>query len=125
MRVLVVSAVANLREVLNELLAYLGYEVSSVASAELALAWLEQHTTNLVLTDLRMPEGMWGLQFMQRVRVIGHSWPIILMTGSSPTPEYRKVLMDAGANWILDKPFEIEEMEEALKRLLTKAPSSA
>src|SRR5690606_25005345 len=69
-RVLVVDDVAINRNVLRELLAPIGFEITEAASGADALAIVPQIQPDLVLLDLRMP-GMDGFELARRLRT-GH-----------------------------------------------------
>jgi CheY-like chemotaxis protein len=66
-RVLLVDDLAYVREALAQLLRGAGYEVVAVESGPAALAELERHGADLVLTDLYMPE-MTGWDLVRAVR---------------------------------------------------------
>ena len=60
-----------------------------------------------LFVDLFMP-GMSGLEFMERLRAAGCSWPVIIMTGRGSAPSAAEA-MRAGAFAYLEKP--LRELE--------------
>ncbi len=103
-RVLVVDDVAINRDLLADLLAPLGFEVSAAGSGEEALARLDTVKPDLVILDLRMP-GMDGLELTRHLRQrCGESIRILLMSASVLTFN-RDDAFAAGCDDFLPKPF--------------------
>jgi CheY-like chemotaxis protein len=63
-----------------------GYTVLSAVSAAEALALLNQHHVDLVLTDQMMP-GILGTELAKRLRVSRPSLPIIIVSGVNEIPD--------------------------------------
>ena len=71
---------------------------------------------DLILTDLVMP-SLSGVTLIEVIKQKYPKVPIIAMTGLGHHP---KALASQGkADLVLDKPFEMEELERAIKRLLS------
>jgi CheY-like chemotaxis protein len=66
-RILLVDDIAYVREALGELLRTAGYQVTAVGSGPAALAEIDRQGTDLLLTDLYMPE-MNGWDLVRAVR---------------------------------------------------------
>ncbi|PWQ97162.1 hybrid sensor histidine kinase/response regulator [Leucothrix arctica] len=83
-------------------------------SGQQALDFLEQHSFDIVLMDVSMPD-MDGYETVQRIRK--HSSlkaiPIIALTAHAIAGEKERCLA-AGMNDYLTKPFDIEELKEVL-----------
>ncbi len=77
--VLVVDDSADQSLLVTALLEEAGHAVTAVASGEEALAAIERHAPDLLLTDLIMP-GMDGLELVETVRTRNPQVPIVLMT---------------------------------------------
>jgi CheY-like chemotaxis protein len=104
--------------VVSEQLRRLGYRVTAVNDPEEALELLaeEPDEYDLVLTDLQMPR-MDGVELAARVGQLRTELPIVLSTGnrwSIPASTARA----AGVREIVDKPFRIEELAQALRTAL-------
>lgn len=84
-KVLVVDDEKRTRDVLEECLAFGGYDVCSVSSGEDGLNHMSACQPDLVITDMLMPD-MNGIEFSRLVR--GNSGvPIIMMTGLGLPPD--------------------------------------
>ncbi|MFC3609711.1 response regulator [Stutzerimonas tarimensis] len=104
--VLVVEDQPSLLELTCEMLQLLEYQTVGVASAEQALALLEQRSFDLLLTDVGLP-GMSGLDLLAEVR---QRWPgqeTIIVSG------YGDGLGEIAAR-VLPKPFSFEQLEALL-----------
>lgn len=116
--VLVVDDDFHIRETLQKLLEALGLTSNAAANGLDALKMLEEKEYTFLLTDMRMPE-MDGMDLINRVY---HKYPnmsIIAMTGYSEGYKYIDVI-NAGAVDFIKKPFEVDELEAKLKRIITE-----
>ncbi len=93
-----------------------GYTIHAVAHAEGALNHLRQEQIDLVLTDLKLP-GMSGLEFLQEVKRMDASLPVILMTAFG-TVETAVEAMKLGASDYVLKPFSMEELKLVIRKEL-------
>ena len=80
-----------------------------------ALTLLESSSYDLMITDLRMP-GMDGLQLIERVRSLGKTMPIIILTGYDEF-EYARTALHFGVAEYLLKPLNDDALKETLDRL--------
>lgn len=96
-----------------------GFTIDTFRSAEEALAWLETHDSDLVISDLRLP-GMSGLEFARKLRRGRHAQPVILVTayGSADTV---KDLRRAGVADVFPKPFHIDALRRSVRRALLES----
>jgi DNA-binding response OmpR family regulator len=119
-KVLVVDDDQESRELLSEVLASNGYEVSvagDTATAQRALAGDAKY--QIIIADLQMPDGN-GLELIQRLREqrSKHQW--ILMSSFISGPE-RKMALDLGVGALLEKPFRLSELLQAVAGLASKS----
>jgi CheY-like chemotaxis protein len=77
--VLVVEDQDSARESLAELLRGEGYEVHEAADGNSAIALVDQHDLDIVLTDLMMP-GSDGIAVLRHIRDVSPQTLVILMT---------------------------------------------
>jgi diguanylate cyclase (GGDEF)-like protein len=116
--VLIVDDDSFVRETLEQLLSTLGFDSESAANGQAALKMLEKKERTFLLTDMKMPE-MDGLELIKRT---GDSFPsvsIIAMTGYSEGYRYVDVI-NAGASDFIKKPFDLEELEAKVRRIITE-----
>lgn len=116
--ILVVEDTADLRTNIVELLRMEEYFVSYAMNGNEALGLLENIRPDLIITDLLMPE-INGFDFIARVRenVQWKRVPILVFTAMPPHENEEKVLQ-IGANSYLKKPSTLDDLVEAVKKLL-------
>src|SRR5919198_6668508 len=111
-RALVVEDDGAVRELLVELLELRGFEDDAVATGEEAIAVLQSGVSPAVLVlDRRMP-GMSGDDVLRRLKG-DPSWariPVAMVTGMPR----REQALGAEPDAYLEKPFDVEVLEEAL-----------
>lgn len=108
--------------VVKRMLRPYGYTVDHYESAEPALVALVQGSYDLLLTDLKVsPDGMDGDDLVRALRNSGHGniseIPIIVITGTSDA-EILEQVYDAGANHILTKPVNGDELDAHIRKLV-------
>jgi|GEM_PF-1836500 len=114
--ILVVDDQDDSRNMLRELLAGLGFEVSAVANGAEAVSAVRNSTPRAIVMDLRMPV-MDGIEATRRIREIDRTGQVrilglsasVLREGGEPMP---------GVDDFLGKPFRDDELLERLRRLL-------
>ncbi len=96
-----------------------GFTIDTFRSAEEALAWLETHDSDLVISDLRLP-GMSGLELARKLRRGRRAQPVILVTayGSAETTDE---LRRAGIADVFPKPFHIDALRRSVRRALLES----
>lgn len=112
--ILVVEDDAGIRESIAECLLTEGYAVTPVANGVEGLEWLRRENhPDLIVLDLVMPL-MNGAQFLAAVRddPALREVPVVLMTAAMPTRD----LPIPAANGYLEKPFQLEDLLEAVAR---------
>ena len=117
-RVLLIDDEANLVKLSQRMLERLGYTVTGLTSSREALDRFRSapHEFDLVITDQTMPE-MTGDRLARDIIELRPGIPIILCTGL-----YDRTVADAsgaiGYQAILNKPFEMKELAEAVRNAL-------
>jgi DNA-binding NtrC family response regulator len=115
LRILVVDDEAAQRQVVSEILADEGHETETASSGSAALERLRAQPFDLVLTDLRMPQGD-GLELLREGRKLHAGLEIILMTAYASVSTAVEA-MKAGAADYLQKPFQKDELIQRVRRL--------
>ena len=119
-RVLVVDDDPEVLEALREILEDLGYEASTAASAEQAIAAMTTVRPHVVFLDLRMP-GISGLEALTYFRQHHRTLPVIVITGD-PGHESAQKARAAGAFDVLAKPFGMATLQSLVAQAMRVAP---
>ena len=114
--ILVVDDDHQIRDVLRRKLERGGYDVSEASNGQEAIEMLEANDYDLVIADILMPEkdGLEVVMYLQRERPMTKSIVI-------SAPSNRVFLQSAellGATRVVEKPFELDEIESAVQELL-------
>jgi DNA-binding response OmpR family regulator len=115
-KILLVDDDSDVRFLVRVLLSTETIEVIEADSGSAALDSLERNEVDGVVLDWMMP-GVSGLDVLRRVRGNPEldDVPIIMLTAMSEDKLIDAV--DAGADWIVRKPFEVEALLEAVTTL--------
>jgi two-component system NtrC family response regulator len=115
-RILLVEDEAELRATLESVLRDLAFEVDSVSDAATALARLRDGIYDVVLTDLRLPDGS-GEQVVCQAKERYPDLVAVVMTGYGDIKGAVR-LMKLGASDYIQKPFVKEELVLRLRKAL-------
>ena len=90
-----------------------GFAVTTATNGQEALAELDRNPPSMVLLDMRMPvlDG-WG--FMKAIRERGINLTVVVMTAAADARRWGR---EIGAQGVLAKPFELDELVGAIERL--------
>jgi DNA-binding NtrC family response regulator len=114
---LIVDDDTLIRDTLHELLSA-AHECHTADRAEQALAYLEMETYDVVITDINMP-GLSGHDLLNHIRSTHPSTPVIVISGIA-LEDTAKVFSQLGAFAYFTKPFNLEEVEDAVDRAITR-----
>ena len=106
------------RKALMRVVASAGYAMEGFASAQEFLARKPFVGPCCVVLDVRMP-GLTGLDLQDALAGSGHRTPIVFITGHGDISMSVKA-MKAGAVDFLTKPFDVDNLLDAIKRGVTK-----
>ena len=116
--VLVVDDEPGVLGLLKMILTRNGYEVSTAADGEKAMAMIGNRKYDLIVSDMRMP-GMDGKKLFQFVstgdNALAHR--IIFVTGDTVSPDTQAFFQSTGNRW-LSKPFTKAQVLELVKDVL-------
>jgi DNA-binding NtrC family response regulator len=104
-------------KVLGIILAGEDYQVSSAGSLGEARTLLRRTPFDVIISDLRMPEGDDGLSLLEQLRAEGNSVPFIMLTGYGEVNNYMAA-MNAGAAEYLSKPVDSAELFAVIENCL-------
>jgi two-component system chemotaxis response regulator CheY len=119
MKILIVDDSRVMRSIVTRTLRQAGYDDHDVVQAGNGVEALEvmaDEDPDLVLSDWNMPE-MSGIELLRTLRGQGDSTPFGFVT-SEGSAEMRQRAQDAGALFLIAKPFTPEAFQEALEPVL-------
>jgi CheY-like chemotaxis protein len=112
------------RAYLEALLEKRGFEVRSVADGWWLLAALEVKPADLIIIDLYMPT-MDGIETVRAVRTKFPHVPVIGITGSSPEDPAPKAFRVLGADVVIRKPIDEDELLALIRERLPQSAHAA
>jgi len=130
-KILVIDDEEHIRDVLKQVLERAGYDVIVAADGKEGLDLMAQQGADLVITDVIMP-GIDGVATVQKIRekfvntriiVIsggGNVAPLDYEPGAIATNAYLASAENAGADRTMTKPFNRQEILDAIKELMTE-----
>lgn len=116
-RILAIDDEEYVLEVIEELLAEFGHEVSATTSAENALERFRKEKYDIVITDLGMPE-MSGWELAKEIKKIDPTTPVIIVTGWIINLEQEKI-KEKGVDFTLKKPYSKKELDNVVSEAIT------
>jgi two-component system NtrC family response regulator len=111
--ILIVDDDDAIRAILYDLLSD-RYECDTARLAEEALQYLKIESYDAILTDIAMP-GLNGVELLKRVQENDSATPVILISGKG-SEEDPQAFMDLGAFAYVNKPFNLDEIEQVVER---------
>jgi two-component system response regulator FixJ len=108
-----------MRDSLLFLLDTAGLEARAYDSAQSFLAWLDAMERGCIVTDIRMP-GMSGIELVARLKEIGVTDPVIVITGHGDVP-LAVAAMKAGVTDFIEKPFDDRQLLDAVRSALARS----
>ena len=116
-RILVVDDEAAMRESLKDWLSEDGYQVGMAAGGAEAIEMVRKHPWDVLLLDLKMP-GMDGIETLKNIKEINPEIEVLMMTAYA-TVDTAVQAMKLGAFDYLVKPFDPDEVELLIKRIIS------
>lgn len=116
--ILVVDDDENIRDVLSEMLDFLGHRVASAPDGSEAFNLLDRASYDLVITDLGMP-GVSGWEVARRVKEKSSKTPVMLVSGWGAQIDPSRV-RESGIDLVLNKPFHLEDVRRSISEILSK-----
>ncbi|QDU30404.1 Response regulator protein TmoT [Anatilimnocola aggregata] len=102
---------------LQALLIAHNYQVQCFASAEQFLQEVSLHRRGCVVTDVAMP-GVTGVELVRKIYEAKSPLSVVVVTGVANVPMAVK-LMEFGALTLLEKPYDAQQLLQAVNRGLT------
>lgn len=117
-RLLVAEDDGEIRQALDRILTYEGYEVITANDGAAALEAIQEHEPEAILLDVMMP-FVDGLGVCRKLRERGDRTPVLMLTARQDVSD-RVAGLDAGADDYVTKPFELEELLARVRALLRR-----
>ncbi|MFN2744627.1 MULTISPECIES: response regulator [Bacillus] len=115
-KILIVDDQYGIRVLLNEVFNKEGYKTFQAANGIQALDIVKKERPDLVLLDMKIP-GMDGIEILKRMKVIDEEIRVIIMTAYGELDMIQES-KELGALTHFAKPFDIDEIREAVKTYL-------
>lgn len=117
LRVLVIDDEAAIRKLVRQALEQFGHHVDDVENGRLGIELLHAVRYDLVITDIVMPE-MEGIEVISIIRRHWPDVPVIAMSGGGRCGDADdlQTALELGAASVLNKPFTMLQLREAVKR---------
>lgn len=112
-RILVVDDEPGIRQVIVNALVHEGHIVHEAAHGGEGLALLEREPFDLVILDIYMPTKD-GLETLRMLRMSKPALKILAMSGVGQIGKFEplKIAEKLGADCVLEKPFDIEQLSQ-------------
>lgn len=119
MRILIIDDDEQIRVLLQQMMEWAGFEVMLAENGKVAMKVQRENPSDLIITDLIMPEQE-GLETISRLKKEYEGIRIIAISGGGRIgPEaYLPAARELGADRVFSKPFDIQEVVDAVKELL-------
>ncbi|RXK17576.1 response regulator [Macrococcus sp. DPC7161] len=112
MKILIIDDEINIRLLLTEIFKLVEYETKEASNGQMGLELLEQDTFDLIILDQRMPV-MNGEVTLAKIRE-KFDVPVIMISAFQTKAEVDQLLA-LGANEVVMKPFDIQELLKIVK----------
>lgn len=93
------------------------HRIECAASGEEALAFVNENTTHVLITDIRMPD-IDGLQMLQRLVTTSKQMPVVIVISGFAKFEYAKKALQLGVFEYLLKPLDRTVLVETVQKAL-------
>lgn len=120
--VLVVDDEPQIQRVLRPSLTASGYEVSEASTGREALASVSDHSPDLIILDLGLPD-MDGKEVLRKLRILTRT-PVIVLSARDRESE-KIAALDLGADDYVEKPFAMGELLARMRAALRHSQNAA
>jgi DNA-binding response OmpR family regulator len=119
MRVLLVDDEKEFVSTLAERLGLRGIEADWVTTAKDALRWSGTHSYDVAVLDVKIPKTS-GLELKRRLQEKCPGMKFVFLTGHGSEDDYKAGMAEAGAEYYLVKPVNIEVLIKKMNEVLKK-----
>ncbi|MCB0766619.1 MAG: response regulator transcription factor [Flavobacteriales bacterium] len=114
--VVLVEDDALVRKLLEKRLLNAGWQVSALRDGRGLLTLVAEQAPDLILIDLGLPH-IDGLALVEELRATGIDTPVMVLTAYD-LPHLHATVRSTGANELVQKPYDQEELIHRMRRLL-------
>lgn len=112
-RIVVIDDETELLDIIALLLKKINIDTTTFSDGRTAIDFIKSSPPNVILVDLAMP-NLNGIEVINYIREFSKEIPIVAMSGM----EWKETLLEgariAGANKILNKPFDSSELYKSI-----------
>ena len=123
-RILIIDDDDTLRGIIAKSLTHAGHTVTQANNGRKGIAQFRADPTDLVITDLVMPEQ----EGMETIKIMHRDFPqtpVIAMSGGlDGSPLYLDLTRRLGARITLTKPFTLQQLTQAIDEIFSATPPS-
>ncbi len=114
--ILAVDDDPNMHRLIKLYLKQENFLVTTVSSGRMALHKLDTTAFDIIISDIQMPQ-MDGIALVKEIRNRKKSIPVIIISAFGTNMQAKKAL-EVGANVVVEKPFEQEQLIRIIKQQL-------
>jgi CheY-like chemotaxis protein len=118
--ILVVDDEHQQRLICKKILTILGYQVTTVASGEEAVEYMQDHAVDLLILDMIMTPGIDGKETYARINALHPGQKAIIASGFSKSAAVQETLA-LGVGQYIKKPYTMAQLGQAVKKELSSA----
>lgn len=118
--ILVIDDHAGDRYLMAEALTGAGHHIRQAGNGAEGLALCREHLPSLVVTDIVMA-GKDGIETIRELRQMAPKLPILAVSGTEHAAVYLRAVALLGADAVLRKPFDFDELVGTVLRLLGRS----
>lgn len=124
LRVAVVNDDAAYLQLLQDLLSDEGYEVAVFHTVEVAYQQIRDYRPHLLIVDLLFPESKQGVDLISMLWLNSETRNIPIIVASAATVQLRSMedMLRSKGITVLYKPFDLQELLDAILRLTPHSP---
>lgn len=122
-KILLIDDNAEMRDMLNDLLSFKGYDVATAENGIVGMDRLSDINPDLIICDIAMPDKD-GFQVLEEVRASTQfaTTPFVFLTASMLQSEEEKII-NTSANGYLTKPYDSRQLFSLIDELLAEDKS--